>query len=413
MTATRVEPSGTPRQKTQTQKAPLLRPQGEVSRVIAADATELYHRVTDVTRTPAWSPETRRCDWLDGATSAHVGARFLGHNRVGTLRWSRLCEVVTAEPGREFAFRTVPRREREDSTVWSFRFDPVPDGTRVSHGYEIVRGLSRRDQRIAATLLARHRDRRPDLARSLDLIAAAAEGRAAARQPQLGQAHTAEGPLDLSAMFVMHHAFRRDLNDFALAVPATPLEDTQSWAALQRRWTGFATSLHHHHRVEDLWIWPPLLNRVNAADDAGGRTTLAAMEAEHAHIDPLLETCARGFQAMTTAPDAVTRDRLTDDVARTRDVLTDHLAHEETDALPLAQRHLSTTAWKDSEIAARKEFGLRDLRFTVPWSALGLPSDQFDIAFAHGGSIIRAILALTRRRFEREHRIAFRHLPSG
>jgi hypothetical protein len=30
-----------------------------------------------------------------------------------------------------------------------------------------------------------------------------------ARQPQLGQVHTAEGDLDLSAIYVVHHALRR------------------------------------------------------------------------------------------------------------------------------------------------------------------------------------------------------------
>ena len=40
------------------------------------------------------------------------------------------------------------------------------------------------------------------------------------RQPQLGQDHTAEGDLDLSAIYVVHHGIRRDLRDFALAVPA-------------------------------------------------------------------------------------------------------------------------------------------------------------------------------------------------
>jgi hypothetical protein len=73
----------------------------------------------------------------------------------------------------------------------------------------------------------------------------------ATRQPQLGQSHTAEGELDLSAIYVVHHALRRDLRDFDLAVPATPLADTASWTALRRRWMGFTTVFHHHTQVED------------------------------------------------------------------------------------------------------------------------------------------------------------------
>jgi hypothetical protein len=390
-----------------------MRLSGAVSRIVAADATLLYHRVADVTRTPEWSRETRRCHWLDGATAARVGARFLGHNTWGVLRWSRLCEVVVTEPGREFTFRTVPSGERGDSTRWTFRFEPAEGGTRVTHAYEIVRRLPPATERLAAVLLRHHRDRRPDMARSLERIADAAEGRDRVRQPHLGQAHTAEGPLDLSAMYVMHHGFRRDLRDFALTVPATPLADTQAWAALAQRWNGFAMALHHHHRVEDISIWPPLLNRIDAANDAAGRDTLQAMQVEHTAFDPLIQACTERFQTMASAPDAATRDGLAADVVRIRHALIDHLNHEESGALPLIQQHLSTAAWTNSEIAARKEFGLAHLGFTVPWAAHEVPHDQFAIAFAHGGPTIRAILTLTWRRFLNNQRVAFRHRPSG
>ncbi|MCW2712672.1 MAG: hypothetical protein JWP24_2866 [Marmoricola sp.] len=66
-----------------------------------------------------------------------VGAVFRGRNRVRlAARWSR-CEVVAAEPGRAFAFRTLPERldpSRRDSTTWSYRLEPTADGTRVEHG---------------------------------------------------------------------------------------------------------------------------------------------------------------------------------------------------------------------------------------------------------------------------------------
>jgi hypothetical protein len=36
------------------------------------------------------------------------------------------------------------------------------------------------------------------------------------------QSHTAEGPHDQTGMYVMHHALRRDLEKFVLAVQNTP-----------------------------------------------------------------------------------------------------------------------------------------------------------------------------------------------
>ena len=49
-------------------------------------------------------------------------------NRSGLVRWSRVCEVVTAEPGRSFAFRTVP--ERLDPTSRGFDDLELRAGTR-------------------------------------------------------------------------------------------------------------------------------------------------------------------------------------------------------------------------------------------------------------------------------------------
>ncbi|MGY1636350.1 hemerythrin domain-containing protein [Geodermatophilus sp. SYSU D00742] len=224
-----------------------------------------------------------------------------------------------------------------------------------------------------------------------------------------GQAAAAEGPHDLGGMYVMHHAFRRDLDRFATAVRRTPLEDRAAWRALAARWERFGTTLHHHHTIEDTAIWPQLLAHVDAAGDAAGRATLAAMEAEHELIDPLLESCATGLTAMAHAPDAATRDRLADRVTAARDCLAEHLAHEETEALPLAQRHLSAGEWAAAERAAQSGHGLREMPFLLPWAASGLSAEQVDEVFGEGGRAFRVLLRLTRGRFERRERAAFRY----
>src|SRR5687768_11131925 len=88
-----------------------------------------------------------------------------------------------------------------------------------------------------------------------------------------GQAAAHEGPVDMTMMYLMHHAFRRDLAAFAKAVPVTPLDDRQCWRAMTERWHRFSELLHHHHHGEDTWLWPFLMDRVSAAD----RATLEAM----------------------------------------------------------------------------------------------------------------------------------------
>src|SRR5215207_2400874 len=56
--------------------------------------------------------------------------------------------------------------------------------------------------------------------------------------PQLllpGQAAAPEGPVDLAPMYLMHRAFRRDLDAFARTVPAVPPSDAARWVRLARR----------------------------------------------------------------------------------------------------------------------------------------------------------------------------------
>src|SRR4029079_12710711 len=77
-----------------------------------------------------------------------------------------------------------------------------------------------------------------------------------------GQTHVAEGPHDQTGMYVMHHAFRRDLDRFQAAVRATPVDERDTWRALAARWERFAEVLHHHHTVEDEHIWPVMERRL-------------------------------------------------------------------------------------------------------------------------------------------------------
>jgi hemerythrin-like domain-containing protein len=224
-----------------------------------------------------------------------------------------------------------------------------------------------------------------------------------------GQAAVADGPHDMSAMYVMHHAFRRDLDRFTAAVRRTPLDDAASWQALARRWERFGMVLHHHHTIEDAHIWPPLLTRVDAEGTPADRATLEAMQAEHETIDPQLEACGAGFAAMAERPSAEERDRLAGCVAAIRDGLHQHLSHEETGALPLVQRYLPEADWQASEKAAQRSFALRDLGFLLPWAASGLDRAARERAFGTAGLMFRILYRLTAGRFDKSEARTFRH----
>lgn len=145
---------------------------GEASVIVAATPDEVYDVVTDVTRIGEWGPECYRCEWLDGATAAEVGARFRGYNRLGPLKWATTCTVVTAERGREFAFTVVSRHGREE-TRWRYGFDVADGGTRLTESYEFL--WCPAVARIAELPIPRDRQLRRGIAATLAAIARAVE----------------------------------------------------------------------------------------------------------------------------------------------------------------------------------------------------------------------------------------------
>ena len=151
-------------------------PTAESSIDIAATPQEVWAIVSDVTRTPEWSPVCTRCEWLDGARAPVVGARFRGHNRLNGARWSRECVVTEAEPGVVFAFSTLFKGE--ESTRWRYRLEPTGSGTRLTEAYEVVvvPRWVRTLRRLPGAAAKSDRDTRRNISTSLERLKAIAEG---------------------------------------------------------------------------------------------------------------------------------------------------------------------------------------------------------------------------------------------
>ena len=83
------------------------------------------------------SPECYRYEWLNGATTAVVGTRFRGHNRLGKVGWHTDAVVPVADPGREFAFTTLLKEGREE-TLWRYRFRQIGAESEVIESYRFL-----------------------------------------------------------------------------------------------------------------------------------------------------------------------------------------------------------------------------------------------------------------------------------
>jgi uncharacterized protein YndB with AHSA1/START domain len=148
-----------------------------VSLRMQASPEEVYALVSDVTRTPEFSPEILECTWLDGATGPAVGARFKARNKVANRpAWFNKPVVSVVEPGRQFSFA---RTEPFGGTVeWTYTFEPDGDGTLVTESYAVTKQLHPIGWFIIGVLFAR-KDRRTDLRtgmeQTLERLRAAAE----------------------------------------------------------------------------------------------------------------------------------------------------------------------------------------------------------------------------------------------
>lgn len=144
---------------------------------IDASPLDVYNLVADVTRTPEFSPEIVKAEWLDGATGPAVGARFRARNKVPNRPgWWNKPVVTAADPGRKFGFA---RTEKFAGTVeWTYSFEPEGEGTRVTESYQVTDKISPVGWFIIGVLFNR-RDRETDLrqgmAATLERLRAVAE----------------------------------------------------------------------------------------------------------------------------------------------------------------------------------------------------------------------------------------------
>ena len=102
-------------------------PSDQVSLHVEAPPDRVYEIVTDIAQMGRLSPECVGGRWLGDATGPAVGARFKGTNKRGIARWSTTNEVVEADPGRAFSFKTL-----QSGYQWTYRMEPDATGTLVT-----------------------------------------------------------------------------------------------------------------------------------------------------------------------------------------------------------------------------------------------------------------------------------------
>jgi hypothetical protein len=160
-------------------------------------------------------------------------------------------------------------------------------------------------------------------------------------------------------MTAIHDALRRDLDQL--------LHATASHASARARWGTFRSQLRFHLAAEHAAMWPQVTAKLT--NHPHGQALLDALDDERRLLGPL--------QAMID--DALTMDpdprRLHQLLARLQTRLDSHLAHEETDALPLISQILSPGELGRLAAAIRGRHSIRRAGTTLPWALTGASPD--------------------------------------
>jgi iron-sulfur cluster repair protein YtfE (RIC family) len=164
--------------------------------------------------------------------------------------------------------------------------------------------------------------------------------------------------LDMTMMYAMHHALRRELERIA-RITARPDDDPRHVLATAAGWEMFKTYLRVHHTSEDDAVWPVMQQAL--AGWPGDLALLEAMEAEHAAIDPLLNAMDAALADREGGPQRL--GGLADELVT---ALSGHLRHEESKALPLIDATMTQQQWQHFGEVHRNRIGTGLPRY-LPW----------------------------------------------
>ena len=96
----------------------------EVSIEIRATPMQVWNAVSDLTRMPQWSPQTKKVIVRGGPLK--LGSAMINFNRRDVRVWATRSRVVAFDPGRRIAWEM-----KENHAIWSFDLEPLDDNTRT------------------------------------------------------------------------------------------------------------------------------------------------------------------------------------------------------------------------------------------------------------------------------------------
>lgn len=207
---------------------------------------------------------------------------------------------------------------------------------------------------------------------------------------------------DVRGLKLAHQAILTDVGRLADAVAA--IRDGQPCTprrarALARYTELMCDSIHHHHTVEDVVLWPV----IDAS--AGDIVDLSELTEDHAALDPRLDVIRRRANAFrVTEGDHRTATLLAAELSDLRTLLTEHIAEEERDIFPVIQQYLSVASWQAIEETAQRT---GRLSFDVPRMMAVMSDDERAEMLGRLSPLMRPVMRMVARRYRTFESTAF------
>ena len=196
-------------------------------------------------------------------------------------------------------------------------------------------------------------------------------------------------------MALIHRLIRRGFEQSIVFAQST---DSTSRSSEIAKYVDFhLTGLHAHHTSEDELLWPLLRERADLAE-----ATVQRMEDQHAALHDSIESVRAELATWRTAPSAAGSESLATALGSVVEGLTEHLAEEERDIVPLIAVHVSQAEWEHLGKVAFSKFTPKQ-RFTAMGEMLASASPTEASRMMVGlPAPIRLVWRLAgRRRYER------------
>ncbi|SFA93925.1 Hemerythrin HHE cation binding domain-containing protein [Nocardioides alpinus] len=195
---------------------------------------------------------------------------------------------------------------------------------------------------------------------------------------------------------IIHAAVRRDVDRTERALRQLADGDLARARQVRGAWRNLVRELTHHHEAEDSIAWPFLASR------GFDTTLLTAMEEEHVAMKQALTASSAAIDAVVASPTTVAAAAAADAVARAREVINAHLAHEEADVEGVMGALEDDPAWK-AEARKMRPASIVDAANALAWMQDGAGErERSSLRATIPGPVVTLLTLLLARRYRRD-----------